>query len=241
MLVGESDSRLVLEAMDRIMAHPIMSCFEIPHRSNLDGLSDGASYSAVLARIRRRIQSGFYASVQEWSDDLESIWSSFNASYHSEVESSLLDARMLPFFMVASAEARRLFAKERARLERRTVSSWCRQVFRARTQITELLALPPRRTRPFAPSTGTLRSFAQASGTLTDRELFRFLQVSHEVLTSEHDQREMAKIVTAEHPELETGSAELHIDVTRLSPRTVSALREYMRGALARQGKQDPD
>jgi hypothetical protein len=51
----------------------------------------------------------------------------------------------------------------------------------------------------------------------------------------------MIKIITTGHPELETGNTDLHIDVTTLSPRTISALREYMQEALARQGKRFAD
>jgi hypothetical protein len=100
-----------------------------------------------------------------------------------------------------------------------------------------MLTRPPGKARPFAPSVATVRSAKQAKAPLQDRELFRFLQVAGEMLNSEQDQREMIKILTTAHPELETGSPDLQVDVTKLPSQTIFALRDYMRDALSRQGK----
>jgi hypothetical protein len=135
-----------------------------------------------------------------------------------------------------TTELRRIFAKEKALFVRLGIAHWSRTLYELRTEVTDLMTRPPAKVRQLTPSLGSVRMMKQSASSLSDRELHRFLGMAN-ALTADEDQREMVRIVADGHPELDTGAADLRVDVTKLNLATVQALKEFVKGAFERQGK----
>jgi hypothetical protein len=234
-MLTEPLRRQAVRSMDRLMSHPIVTWF------SSSGLFGVAPPRMTLTAIRARLWSDSYERVQDWFDDVDSVWAHyFSYSRPGAGDNTDLGA-IRGVIGIASDEGRRIFSKEKARFGPPAVKGWCDEVYRLRTSLTEMLAQPDGKGKLPAPSVATLRTAKRASAVMTDRELHRFIQIGTEVLSGEQDQREMIRILTTEQPELESGKMEIHVDVTKLPEKTILALKNYMKSALERQGKKYPE
>jgi hypothetical protein len=144
--------------------------------------------------------------------------------------------------LAVTSELRRLFAKEKSVFARLAIGNWSRALYELRTEVTDLMTRPPGKIKQFTPSLGTVRTMKPPASAIGDRELAQLVAVAND-LTSDEDQEEMIRIITAGQPELADGAAdaparEIVVDVMKLNPTTIQALKEFMKKALERQGKE---
>jgi hypothetical protein len=102
------------------------------------------------------------------------------------------------------------------------------------------MSQPPARVKQYGSSLGAAHTIKQSMPPLTEREMQNFVTAA-EMLTSEADQTEMLRIIDEMHPEIDPGSTEVYLDVTRINLPTVYALRDFMRTALEKRGLKYPE
>jgi hypothetical protein len=237
-MFNDSLRKHAVRAMDRLMAHPITAMFKAPV---LKGEEPENYFQIVtnpqdLNTIRKRLEEGKYETIQSWVDDVETVWTNCD-SYYSLSSSRSNDRR---YFIAVTTEGRKIFAKEKSLFDRLSIGNWCRSVYELRTEVTDFMTQPPGKVKQFTPTLGTARTMKQAAPFANDRDLQNFI-VAGSMLTADEDHREMIKILCEQNPELDNGNPELFIDVTRLNPPTIQALKDFMKAALERQGKKYPE
>jgi hypothetical protein len=226
--------------MIRFLGHPITSIFR--HTLNTD--DDFSGYLRVvpqpidLSMILTRLESEQYTSIQEWLNDVELIWS--NCEQYCASLPPLSPTRRL--HGILASENRRLFKKESQRFEGLILSNWCRNVYARRTQVTKLMTQPPGKIKQFTASLGAARVTRQTPGGMSEREMSCFVSAAA-MMQSDSDHRDLINLLTQLEPEwdLDNGNPTLAVDVTRLKPTTIQAVKAFMKAALERQGANYPE
>ena len=224
----EGSRKLAIEAMDRLMRHPISTPFQ--RDAGLDEL--GALMDArptSLIEIRRKLEDNGYLDVSEWLDDVENVWKT----------AELTEGEASPRG-IAAAENRRLFAKEKRLFDNAALAKWCGSLYECRTGMMKMMRETPDRVKEFAEEIGPVRVMRQEESPLPERDMMNFIKAAMMINSDEHH-REMIKIVTATQPELENGRPELVIDATKLHRDTALALVAYLKTALEAQGMKYPE
>ena len=224
----EDSRKLAIEAMDRLMQHPISTPFQRDTGiDELGALMDARPTS--LIEIRRKLGDNGYTDVNEWFEDVENLWKT----------AELADGESSPRG-IAAAENRRLFAKEKRLFDNATLGKWCGALYECRTGMVKMMMTPPDKVKEFAEEIGPVRVMRQTEAPLPEKEMMNFIKAAMMINSDEHH-REMIKIVTATQPELENGRPELIIDATKLHRDTALALVAYMKTALEAQGMKYPE
>jgi hypothetical protein len=217
-----------IEVMDAISSHPAANDFlepfqpTVPEEQNyFERIRDPQD----LGTIKGRLVHGHYISIQPWLKDVETVWT--NAiSYHSDK----------PHVVAMAAHCRRLFDKYRRRVDVLSMGTWCGEVYRLRTRVYDLMNAPPAKVKQYASSLGAAHTMKQNMPALTEREIQNFVTAT-EMMSREEDHDEMLRIIDEIHPEIDSGSAELILDVTKMNTPTIYALRDYMKTTLEKRGQ----
>ncbi|OHT05788.1 Bromodomain containing protein [Tritrichomonas foetus] len=223
--------KAAIKVMDLIIAHPIANDFIEPIKEN-DGMPD---YFEIvknpqdLSTIKTRLSDSKYSNVQQWIDDVELVWSNAEQYYGAQNHNASI-----------AAECRRLFTKYKRSVDALSMGTWCGEVYRLRSKLYDLMGQPPARVKQYASSLGAAHTMKQNMPRFTEREFQSFIAAS-EMLTGEEDQKEMLKIIDEMQPEIDPGTAEIHLDLTKLSLPTLYALRDYMRTTLEKRGSKYPE
>ena len=215
-----------IKAIENVMDHPCAMPFREP-----DTEEDQAKLSNPqdFTSIKRRLQAKEYKNIQTLTRDVEAIWKN-SAQLHGENSETAILAKYCDD----------IYTKQLRENDLLHVNLWCGEVFKYRTKITELMANLPSKVRQVSSSLNVGKSLKQTAPVLSDRDLQNFISAS-EKLQTEEDQKEMVRILNEHQPELDVGSTELHLEVTRLNYHTISALRKYMSDALAKKGLSYPE
>lgn len=224
--------REAINAMTEIMSHPISTLFRdpvVPGDVAPPQYFEIISNPQDLSTIKTQLIDKKYTSVQKWLDDVEAVWANAE-QYHGKDTP----------FAIAAAENRRLWGKIKKNIENSAIGKWCGDVYEYRTQITDIMTQPPSKVKQFTSSLGTARSMKQAQPTLSEKEIHNFILASSQ-LTTDDDYREMINIITEMQPELETGSQELDVDVSKLNINTINRLKEYIKSKLEKFGLKYPE
>lgn len=218
--------------MDRIMKHPIANDYIEPILPG-DG-TESEYFEKIknpqdLSSIRQRLIDGRYQTLQNWLDDVETVWK--NAELYHGPQSH---------YASISQQCRKIFDKEKRALDVLSMGTWCGEVYRLRSRVYDLMGQPPTRVKQYASSLGSSHTMKQNMPLLTEREVQNFIAAS-EMLQMEEDHAEMIRIIDEMQPEIDPGKEELWLDVTKLSLPTIYALREYMRNSLEKRGQKYPE
>jgi hypothetical protein len=168
------------------------------------------------------------------------VWTNSDSYYSAEASKQFTTPSDRKYFSVVATELRRIFAKEKKIFAQLGIGNWGHTIYEMRTEVTDLMTQLPDKIKQFTSSLGKARIIKQSVSTLNDKELNILSRIAND-LTSVEDQKEMIRIVTTNHPELETGEQELHVDITKLSLSTIQTLKEFMKTALQRQGEKYPE
>jgi hypothetical protein len=234
--------KLALEAMDRLISHPIAS----PFRSPIIPGEEPENYFQIIPNprnldaIRQSLEEGKYHQIQEWFDDVELVWTNCDSYYSADSSKQFTTPSDRKYFSVVTTELRRIFAKEKRIFTQFAIGNWSHTIYELRTEVTDLMTQLPDKLKQFTSSLGKARTIKQSISTINEKELNILARIANG-LTSVEDQKEMIRIVTANQPELDTGEQELRVDITKLSIPTIQTLKEFMKNALQRQGEKYPE
>ncbi|EAX98806.1 Bromodomain containing protein [Trichomonas vaginalis G3] len=218
-------------AIDNVMQHPAAILFNSPYEAEPDTESD---YYQVIKNpqdfgsIKKRLENKQYKKIDEVVTDVELIYKN-TKQFYGEGEITLLANHCFKQFM-----------KQLRKNDILPFSKWCNEVFRLRTRFAELMSNLPNKVRQFSSSINQGRTTKQTTPIISESELQRFIAAA-EKLQSEEDQKEMIRILNENQPELDVGSSEILLEITRLNHQTFNALKKYMTEALERKGLRYPD
>ncbi|OHT09741.1 Bromodomain containing protein [Tritrichomonas foetus] len=220
-----------INAMNRILAHPISTKFRIPitPENAPEHYFEKVKNPTDLNTIKTKIQDGRISTIQQWFEEMDHVWGNIELFYGKESP-----------FSIAANEIKRLFNKERKKLVGMTIGTWCGHVYEMRTVITDLMNQPPSKVKQFADTLGAARSMKPNQQVMNERELQSFIKAT-EMMTSEEDQKELIKIITEQQPDLDCGNSELFIDVSKLNRNTVKIIKDYIKESLEKNGKKYPE
>ncbi|KAH0786732.1 Bromodomain containing protein [Histomonas meleagridis] len=204
------------------MKHPMTQIFK--ERLQLD---DPYINLPILPDVISKLKKNQYKTVREWTDDIEAVWE--NAEYYEQQQ----------YTVTIASECRHLFSKFRREIDVLSLPTWRSEVYRLRSRVYDLMGQPPAKVKQYASSLGAAHTMRQNMPVLTDKEIQLFIAAS-EMMTLD-DQTEMLKIIDEMQPEIDPGTTEISLDVTKINLPTIYALREYMKTALEKRGEKYPE
>lgn len=223
--MDEAVRSAAIHVMDEMLTHPICNDFREPFQPS-EGEQD--YFTRIkdpqdLTTIKNRLINNEYPTVESWLKDVDTIWSNAEA-YHGKDSTESL----------AACECRHIFGKYRSKVTALSLEGWKSEVYRLRSRVYNLMGQLPASVRKFVSGT------KQDMPSLTDREIHALVQAS-QMMTSDEEQAGMLRIIDEMMPEMDTGAADLAIDVTKMSLTAVYALREYIKSALEKKGAKYPE
>jgi hypothetical protein len=223
--------RAAIDVMDQIAAHPAANDFLDPFQPAPEEHDYFAKIQDPqdISTIRTRLIENGYESVQQWLNDVETVWANVIA-YKGEKSHQAAMATW----------CRSLFEKYRRKVDVLSVGTWGSEVYRLRSRVYVVMGQPPAKVKQYASSLGAANTMKQPMPPLTEREVQCFVQAC-DVLMKEEDHAEMLRIIDELHPEIDTGGADLAIDVTKMNSQTIYALRDYMKTTLEKRGQKYPE
>lgn len=230
-MMNEKVREAAMLVMDELMEHPISNDFRDPiqpgegEQDYFDVIKDPQD----LSTIRGRLEKNEYKTVQEWTKDVETIWTNAETYHNTD-----------PHIVRCAAACRKLFEKYNRKVDVLSMRTWCREVYRLRTRVYNLMGTPPAKVKQYASSLSAAHTMKQNMPPLTERDIQNLVQAS-EMMISEEEQAGMLHIIDEMQPEIDSGAAELAIDVTKMSLPTTYALREYIKNALEKRGAKYPE
>ena len=223
----EGERKMALQIMDRLMRHPIARSFTRAETGTIFDAFGESPHS--LAVIRGKLAGGSYATIKEWTDDVESVW--VNAEYMRGPKD--------PHTIVA-AENRRLFEKELRLFEKKEIGKWCKKVNEIHVTITKMISQVPDAMEAHRKRLANARLLKRGRPDLTEKEIFNMVTAA-QMLNSDEHHKAMIDIITSMQPQLESGRPELSVDVSRINRATADALVAYMKKALQEMGMAYPE
>jgi hypothetical protein len=230
--MNEEQRLAAIEALDALSEHPMAINFTEPFQPAGEDESDyfeKITNPQDISSIKTRLREDQYQTIQSWLKDVDLIWSNAELFYGPDaLMSTVADG------------CRSTFRKYRRRVDVLSMSTWCREVDRLKNRLTNLLGLPPPRVKQQSTSSTTTHGPRASPAPFSERELQSFVQAS-EMMTREEDQMEILKIIRENQAEIDSGEAELVLDVTRLNLQTMHALRDFMKPALEKRQLRYPE
>lgn len=222
--MNEAVRSAAIHVMDEMLAHPICTSFRNPFQP---GDSEREYFSRIkdpqdLSTIRTRLVKNEYSDVNDWISDVEKVWANCETYYGKDTHAAIV-----------AGEGRRLFGKYRSDVSALSMDGWRSVVYRLRSRVYTLMGQLPPSVRKFVSGT------KQEMPSLTDREIQALVRASTMMTNEEH--AGMLRVIDEIQPELDTGAADLAIDVTKMSLTTVYALREYIKSTLEKRGARYPE
>lgn len=226
-----TDISKAIKIMADVMLHPLTKTFQHPVLPDPETEKD---YFEIiknpqdLATISIRLKNGEYKALQNWLNDVETVW--FNSETYNKSE--IMNA--------VTNECRRIFSKICEIHGLFTVKEWSVVIYRQRQRIYTVMGNAPTKIKQHAGSFLPKTFSKQKQVQMTEEELSRFAKAA-EMLTSDNDHIEMIRIINELEDNPDLGKTEVYLDLTTLSLGTISALKEYILGALEKKGLKYPE
>jgi hypothetical protein len=221
-----------LQLMDDLMSHPCT----LPFHDPVDRTEPPPGYFNVirspenLANVRSRLQSGQFASIDDWYSSLEAVWQNAEIYYGKTSH-----------YGIVAAFCRQLCSGMKKDVEEPSLKNWCSEVTRLRQKSLNLGGNPPGRVLGIAQTLPDYRRFPHEKQilVLSNQDLKDFeLAASH--VSDEGRMRDMLEIVRDCQPRLDCAGKEVWLDLTKLTVTTILVLREYLQGYFEEQGLRYP-
>jgi hypothetical protein len=212
--------------MDRIMSHPSTIPF---HSVNPP---DSEPAESTLQAIRGRLCQNKYSKLQAWLNDVEECWAA------AERRAVLSPSEKSQGEAVLAVANRRIFEKEKRAIDILSAHNWGTELVRLRGRVTALMFDPPPKIKSFASAFTNGKLAKPAAPPVSERELHQFVAAS-ELLDTPEESAEMLRILTELQPDML--SQDNHFDVSKLSARTLAALRTYVKAMLEKRGLPYPE
>jgi hypothetical protein len=227
-MLNELLRRRALDVMDRIMSHPST----IPFHSVSPPDSNSPDPPADLQTIHSRLQQNKYSKLQTWLSDVEECWTG------AERRAALNPSEYAQRQVVLAVANRRIFEKEKRAIDILSAHNWGTELVRLRGRLTDLMFDPPPKIKTFASPFTKGRIPKPTAPPISERELHQFVAAAG-MLDQEEESDEMLRIISELQPDLQ--SDELSFDVSKFSPRTLAALRAYVKARLQKRGLKYPE
>ena len=120
-----------------------------------------------------------------------------------------------------------------------TMKDWAERIVKLRQKMQSVIDEPPVNIQQFVPSLCNIKAISQLK-VLSQQEIDAFMKAA-EMCYSEEHHRNMIDIIKEEEPSLDWKTKEFRFDINRLRLSTVYRLRDYMKDALQKEGKQYPE
>jgi len=224
--------RSCLKIMKLLMNHPITIPFHYPVPT---GESSPPRYFEIIAHpidlgtISENIQNQKYIRFSQISDDVELVWK--NAETYNEPGSIIC---------VCANEGRKIFKKICRENTIFMMNSWCSESSRLRQSINSLISKPPFKVRQSTSLLVPQRAPRSNIPLFTEKDMQNFV-IASQMLNYPSNQQEMFRIINENQPELDNGSEELVLDVTKLSLTTLHAIKDYIKAALEKKNMKYPE
>jgi hypothetical protein len=167
--------KLAIDAMDRLMSHPISS----PFRNSLKSEEARLQNPVSLSGIREALLEGKYTRVQSWFEEIELCWTNFDSLRAGE-------PTKVSLFRGVTGELRRLFAKEKRLFTEPELDDWVSEVSEQQKKVKCVMAgaaasyAAPKESVRVTTSDGlVLDGFGQIQAIA--KKLQCFLQIGHRV------------------------------------------------------------
>ena len=183
-----------------------------------------------LVTIKDKLTNNKYETYTEWRTDIDKVFARPLPASYSDKE------KMKPFRSISNEYVLNKLLKEGQCL---TTKDWAEKIVHLRRKIQETLDEPPINVQQFVPSLCNVKAVSQLS-VLSQNEISAFMKAA-EMCYSEEHHRNMLDIIKEEEPQLNWKSTELRFDINRLRLNTVYRLRDYMKNALKKEGKEYPE
>lgn len=229
--MAEKWTQSVLKAIDKVSEHPAAGLFLSPVEAGTD--TDRDYYSIIknprdFGTIRKDVEAGKYASVGDVISDVELIW--INAAKFNGDKSDVT---------TLARQCYEMFLKRIRDYDLLPVNLWCTELIRLKSKLNSMMSSLPAKIKGHGNSS-TNKANKTNQEAITDREMRNFCEAySH--LKSDEDQKEIIRIINDYQPELNVGSDEVVLDVSKFESNTFNALVQYMMGALGKKGMQYPN
>ena len=209
--------------MKEIMEHPISSVFHRQFSEN---------QSSTLSSVLSRLESSSYLSIENWKEDVASIWEAAIQTPELGCSAGL----------AVLNECKRLFSKLCRYVDDSDMASWCSEVEKLTSNQVVLSTSCPTAIRQCISEAPEFREIERtvALEPMSKEELNAFLKAST-MITDEVALDEMLQIVNERQSRLAARGKEVWIDATKLKYQTITALKDYMKRILESQGQSYPE
>jgi hypothetical protein len=178
--------------------------------------------------VRSRLQESKYLKLQQWLDDVEQCW---QAAESKNVESPTEDRARV---VILARENRHLFEKERRMIDILSAHNWGNEVVRLRGRLVDIMSDPPPKIKLIAePMIAKL--VRQTTPPCNEQDLRCFVEASKQ-LNEDDDLHELHRIMNELQPDLLGDAEDVSVDVSKLSSRTLEALKLYAKAAFEKRG-----
>jgi hypothetical protein len=219
-----------LDIIDTIFNHPISAVFHEPVDPIADEVPDYLDiiqHPSDLTTVRTKLLNDRYRSLQDFRRDMNLIWE--NAVQYNGRQS-------LPGFIADRLS--RLFQKRMNLLEEPSADQWVNDFLKARSVLCKLFRTAP---KVFSLTAGTAAAIPELSApprTRLSQEDIDFFKTAEEgVLRSERLRAELFQLLTEIEPRIDAGGAVFPIDLTTLSQRTLTVLKEWIQELKGREAE----
>ena len=229
-MMNELLRKRAIAIMNRLMGHPSAS----PFISMPDSMNDNGMVMD-LSSIKDRLQEHKYPKLQSWLTDVEQCWinaETKNAENPNDKKTSQE--------LVLAEQNRRLFEKEKRTIDILSANNWGNEVIRLKGRITDIMSTPPPKIKQFASPLLNNKVAKPAATPLSEQELKCFVEASGKMDTEEEN-AEIIRIIKEMQPDLLDESSDNWLDVSKLNPATLNALRCYVKSELEKKGEKYPE
>ena len=183
-----------------------------------------------LLSIKDKLNNNKYQSYDEWRADINKVFARPLPASYADKE------KMKPFRKIANEFVLEKLLKQGNCL---TMKDWAERIVKLRQKMQSVIDEPPVNIQQFVPSLCNIKAISQLK-VLSQQEIDAFMKAA-EMCYSEEHHRNMIDIIKEEEPSLDWKTKEFRFDINRLRLSTVYRLRDYMKDALQKEGKQYPE
>lgn len=219
-----------LEVMRELAQHPICNDFLEPFQP---GEGEHNYFEVIrnpqdLRTITDRLERNEYRTTQAWLRDVETVWSNAETFHGHKSTTAML-----------AAAGRRLFEKYCVRSHITSMGKWCREIYKLKTRIYDLMGQPPPRMKQFATTNTAGHSSRQNMPPLSENDLQKLVLATEMATEDEH--KGIIEIIEENQPELDLSNPETTLDVTKLALPTLYGMQEYLKTAFEKRNAKYPE
>lgn len=209
-----------LAIMEEILEHPISEVFYEPVDPVADEVPDYFDIiknPSDLSTVQNKLVTDQYQSFDDFKRDMNLIW-----------ENAILYNGRGSFPAFIADQLGRIFQRRISQIEVPTPEQWVSEYLKARSIMVKLFRSPPK----------SVASVAQTDESADDKEECKYYHVSDEdlaffqqmapIFKDPANRSELIKLVNENEPSVEISESNFRLDLSTLSPRTLSILKNWI-------------